>query len=155
MLQKGTQGSVQGDQLGGRAVHQSFLVVLQSRLTSDSGAKQFTCFCTCFQANRRGRGRTGGEGGGVCAGGRWKLFVGTCFLHVNLKELFLGSLWSEQNGTKYFSLEWRKVFCDEICEFKNGILLNSKKTLKKECEKHEHVSCLLFIHVFGRETEKV
>lgn len=117
---------LQGDRLGGRAVHQSFLVVLQSRHTSDFGAKQFTCFCTCFQANRRGRGRAGGG-----AGGRWKLFVGTCFLHVNLKELFLGSLWSEENGTKYFSLEWRKVFCDEICEFKNGILLNFEEDFER------------------------
>jgi hypothetical protein len=56
-------------------------------------------------------------------------------------------------------LEWRKVFCDEICEFQEWhsteLRKHSKKDLKGECEKHEHVSCLTIYACFGREAEKV
>lgn len=133
-------------------VHQSFLVVLQSRLTSDFRAKRFTCFGTCFQANR------GGRGGGGRGGCRRKVetICGNCFSTcVNLKELFLGSLWGEQNGTKHSWMEksvlWWNMWVQEW--HSTELRKHSKKTWK-ECEKHEHVSCLLFIRVLEEKQKK-
>ncbi len=60
-------------------------------LLAISGAKQFTCFGTCFQANRRGKG-VGGEGGLQEEGGNylWELLFCMCEFERIVSWLSLG-----------------------------------------------------------------
>jgi len=71
MLQKGTRGISWEDELCIKAFWwfcKADLVAILEQNGSHALAPVFK--------------QTEGEGGGGVAGGRWKLFVGTCFLHV-------------------------------------------------------------------------